>query len=293
MIHATSLIASWLKQHGAAERSFGRALQRYFAEQADRTAETIRENFPGALPFPSQMPLIFDANAEHEKLRPIVRRNLAGLLIVGAKAEAQAVQRRLEGKAYGDDFADVDLPPETLAGLRRALDELEGQDYWKKIQSETEANLTSIIEQAIIDKADNYQLGMRIREHLGGMPANKRAQKIARTETTGAMNAGHFAYMDSLIEEGIVTGKEWNAIGDSDCRDSHAALSGKVVPAREMFIVGSSPAPHPGHWSLPAKERVNCRCVVLSVFSGTAFDVGIPDGEDVDVNGAAAAYGNV
>ena len=260
-------VADWIKTHTAAERSFGKALHKYFAEQADRIADAIGENFSGALPSPEQVRLIFDANAEHEKLRPIVRRNLAGLLLTGAHAEAQALQRRREAKAYEDDLADLELPPETLAGLRRALDELEQQDYWRNIQAETETNLRAIIEQAIKDKASNYKLGMLIREHLGGMPANKRAQKIARTESTGCLNAGHMAYAESLIDEGIVTAKEWSSIGDDDCRDSHAALNGTKVPARADFIVGSSPAPFPGHWALPARERINCRCVVLSVLA--------------------------
>ena len=65
-------VADWIKTHTAAERSFGKALHKYFSEQADRIADAIGENFPGALPSPEQVPLIFDANAEHEKLRPIV-----------------------------------------------------------------------------------------------------------------------------------------------------------------------------------------------------------------------------
>ncbi len=26
------------------------------------------------------------------------------------------------------------------------------------------------------------------------------------------------------------------------------------------FSVGGSPAPYPGHWGLPAWQRINCRC---------------------------------
>jgi hypothetical protein len=259
---------TWLKNHGAAERSFGRALRLFFQQQADRIADAIGENFPGGPPSPDQTSLIFRADDEHELLRPIIKRNLAGLLLTGARAEARrAAQSRRDGKAF-DDFDDMpDLPPETLAGLRRALSELEQQDYWRAIQDETEAQLTKIISDAIEERLGTYAIGMRIREHLGGIAANKRAQKIARTESTGAMNSGHMAFAEELIADGIVTGKEWSSILDNDCRESHAALNGKVVPARGMFIVGSSPAPHPGHWSLPARERVNCRCVVLSVFS--------------------------
>lgn len=272
MIHAASLTAKWLKQHSAAERSFGRALHKYFAEQADRIAKAIGENFPGALPSPDQLPLIFRADDEHARLMPIVRRNLSGIMIMGARAEQRAA-RHLTGSKAADDA--LDLPEITRQGIRRALDELEQQDYWLNIQSETETNLRAIIDQAVDDKLGNYQLGMLIREHLGGFAANKRSQRIARTETTGAMNAGHLAYDEELINEGIVTMKEWSSVLDDDCRESHAALDGTKVPARADFIVGSSPAPHPGHWSLPAKERVNCRCTVLSVLA----DEFMPDGE--------------
>lgn len=254
----------WLKSHGSAERSLGRALRVYFADQGERVVDAIRENFPGALPSPDQLPLIFRADAEHARLMPIVRRNLGQIMLIGARAEQRAA-RHLTGFKAADDA--LDLPEITRQAIRTALDELEQQDYWRNIQSETEKNLREIIEQAIDDKLGNYQLGMLIREHLGGMPANKRAQKIARTETTASLNAGHAAYDESLVENGILTAKEWSSIVDDSCRETHAALDGVKVPARANFIVGSSPAPFRGHWSLPGKERINCRCVSISVLA--------------------------
>jgi hypothetical protein len=257
---------SWIVQHFRAERFFARALKQFFSEQAGRIAAVVRENFPSGVS-PDQTPLIVNIHQEHERLQPIVRRNLSGLLIMGARTEQRAVQRRLEGKAYEDDLRDLDLPPETLAGLRRALDELEQQPYWLAIQSETETNLRAIIEQGIEDKLSNYSIGMLIRQELGGMAANKRAQRIARTESTGCLNAGHVAYMATLEATGEIVGRQWEAIGDGDTRPAHSALQNVVVPTWQPFNVGGYPAPYPGHWSLPAAQRVNCRCTVLAAFN--------------------------
>jgi hypothetical protein len=58
---------------------------------------------------------------------------------------------------------------------------------------------------------------------------------------------------------------QWLTIGDNDVRAEHAALSGNVVAPRADFSVGGSPAPYPGHWELPAGQRINCRCTTISV----------------------------
>jgi hypothetical protein len=47
-----------------------------------------------------------------------------------------------------------------------------------------------------------------------------------------------------------------------------ARLFGESIAVRESFIVGGHPAPYPGHWSLPAQERANCRCTHLGAFAG-------------------------
>ncbi len=110
-------------------------------------------------------------------------------------------------------------------------------------------------------------MSVRIREQLGGFDARKRAKKIARTETTMGLNAGHEAEREELVAEGLVSGKQWLTIGDSDVRAEHAALSGNVVAPRADFSVGGSLAPYPGHWGLPAGQRINCRCTTISVLA--------------------------
>ena len=66
---------------------------------------------------------------------------------------------------------------------------------------------------------------------------------------------------------GAIIGKKWVAITDNDTRSTHEAVNGVTVQPRDSFLVGESYTPYPGHWSLPAKERVHCRCTTISAFS--------------------------
>ena len=97
-------------------------------------------------------------------------------------------------------------------------------------------------------------------------PKRKRALMIARTETTGALNAGHEAARLDLYEAGLIIGKEWLTIGDRRVRRSHQALAGKVAVPKEMFSVGGFPAPWRGYCGLPGDQRIRCRCTTVSVF---------------------------
>ena len=50
---------------------------------------------------------------------------------------------------------------------------------------------------------------------------------------------------------------------DNDTREDHVEANGQVVGPGAMFVVGGEEAPYPGHWSLSAQERINCRCTIL------------------------------
>jgi hypothetical protein len=99
-----------------------------------------------------------------------------------------------------------------------------------------------------------------------GYDAKIRAMAIARTEVTGAFNAGHDATYRALAADGLISGKTWLATLDGDARETHARNHEKTVPADGEFDVGGHSAPYPGHHKLPAKERVRCRCTTVAAF---------------------------
>lgn len=257
--------ALWLRAHAAGERSFSKAMTDYFRSLAARIADALT-NFDEITP--AVVPLVFRPADEAERLRPIVRRHLSGLMALGVRQELAGIEARRDARKAADDLFSMDIPQAMLARIRQALAELEQQPYWLDLQRETEARLVEIILQGIEEGVGNYRIGMNIREHLGGKPANRRAQRIARTEVTGALNAGHQAAYDELADSGELRGKEWLTIGDSDVRQSHQALSNQVVGARENFNVGGYEAPYPGHWSLPPEHRIHCRCTTVAALFG-------------------------
>ena len=75
------------------------------------------------------------------------------------------------------------------------------------------------------------------------MEASKRAQRIVRTETSAALNAGHQVEVDVLEAAGLPVIKTWTAVGDRDVRDSHAAMDGVQVRGKENFNLGRASCP--------------------------------------------------
>lgn len=86
-----------------------------------------------------------------------------------------------------------------------------------------------------------------------------RAERIARTETCGAYNAG-------AIDAGFAEGqsvKVWMATGDDRTRDDHLAAAGSCVPIADRFTVGGEALMMPGDPQGPAHQIINCRCTVV------------------------------
>lgn len=86
------------------------------------------------------------------------------------------------------------------------------------------------------------------------------------TGNTGHMlNAGHMESIRQVEEEtGLAIGKTWISVFGSTTRDSHAAVSGTTVGREENFTLGGVQVPHPSHWRLPAGDRCNCQCTIIS-----------------------------
>ena len=94
-----------------------------------------------------------------------------------------------------------------------------------------------------------------------------RGERIARTETLKAMNAGKVEGMAQLIDSGKVEAKNvtkiWSSSGDKRVRDTHAAMDGQQKKTDEPFVSpNGAQLMHPLDSSLGAgaDEIVQCRC---------------------------------
>lgn len=272
----------WLRQHGRGERALARVFRDYFQDQARRVARAVSQ---AGSPSPSLAALVFDLQREHRLLMARLGPPLLRLIVAGAidtqdslpALDAPAKAWDSDYQSWLDDYDDViaefvpgglQLPPDVVARIKVAWSELEAAPYWPSIQRETLVRLTDILDDVMISSGQwtERDLSKYIERLLGGSHAKLRAARIARTETTGAMNAGHQASIEAAAESGLIEAKSWLAILDDRVRETHAALSGTRAPVNGDFDVGGNAAPYPGFWGLPAGQRVNCRCVIIAEF---------------------------
>jgi len=86
-----------------------------------------------------------------------------------------------------------------------------------------------------------------------------RAERIARTEATGASN---LAFHEILRIEGFRY-KQWLSAEDERVRQTHQEAHGQVVEIHQPFIVGGYRIMYPAEPTAPPHEVINCRCTVV------------------------------
>lgn len=92
-----------------------------------------------------------------------------------------------------------------------------------------------------------------------------RARRIARTETVTAANG---AAIINAKESGLQLTKKWLSVSDNRTRPDHRNVNGTTVDIDTPFNVGGALMQQPGIRTqenglpTPAKEVVNCRCVL-------------------------------
>jgi hypothetical protein len=164
----------------------------------------------------------------------------------------------------------VDLPATVKAGIKTGIEKSLAEPYWSLVNQTTRGLLAKELQGALDNRKTLRQLTRRIRDSVfGGEVSRKRSKTIAKTETTGAMNAGADLEGKSLAADWVITGKEWLDANDVRTRTDHVDAGGQQVKADEDFTVGGESCSYPGDLRLSAKQRVHCRCARVSV---TAFD---------------------
>lgn len=139
------------------------------------------------------------------------------------------------------------------------------QDYWLKIVDTVRKDIEVTLTDAITNGWSTRRIATEIRKQHGGLYSQKRATLVARTEVGGALNSGHESGIQELEQElSMPIGKMWLSVLGTTTRRTHGEAHGQVVPSNGLFKVGAYEVPYPAHVSLPAKERCNCQCTVIS-----------------------------
>lgn len=271
----------WLKAHGAGERALARDLAGYFSDQAERIAGKLADVDNPTL---ANVAGLLDEADETAALLDVVMPHIAQLTSAGAEAILKKYRTKktasglyllkadeLGFESYDPakerdpaDYIPDSLPEYMYEGILKSLGKLEEQPYWKAIQAGTNEQISMVIGKGIEDGINGKQMAKLILKELGGDAAKTRAEAIARTETTGAMNAGHQVGYEDLAEDGLITGKTWLSVSDDRTRESHDEMNDETVGVKDKFSNGSD---YPGDPSLPAEERVNCRCTTIAAIA--------------------------
>jgi hypothetical protein len=220
---------------GALIRSSLQASETYIANVVDRLSRTATPTIPHQA---------FD----------IARVAIADEMALGSSTRATAQRLAAE---FGWD-ADATFWRGRLSDVTDRLDAvLDG--YGPVGSPQREAVRTGQIHDAVVQQLQDQRADAVQRIDRVESTWQTRSERIARTESTGAYNAG-------AIDAGIVEGagvKVWMATGDDRTRDDHLEAHGECVPMTDRFDVGGTLLEMPGDPSGPAEQVINCRCTVV------------------------------
>ncbi len=176
------------------------------------------------------------------------------------------------------------LPLEVQERISDALDKQFNQDFWEEnFGKSTRRRLANVLFRSMQEGWTLQETADFLRQDRFGIFSIDRALRIARTESTGALNGGAWIARQEAIRDGSVIGEEWNAILDARLRNTHRfangqvsfqdamgrwmvrTVSGDIIADGREFVLGDERARYPGDPKLSAANRVNCRCVSTAV----------------------------
>ena len=226
-----------------------RALIKEIAAALTRGTDRMLDVFVATRSIPAPTGLVADIEVIYKKMA------MAGIKTFGArvfdqgKAAGYAIEVKEDFDSIMERFALKYIAQEAV---RRRITNV----------SETTRNLI------IVAVKRGYENGDTLDDIVKSVRANTpikskfHAERIARTETHGAANAGA---QEAALQAGLPLRKEWNASHDENTRETHTEADGQVVGMDEMFSVGDSLMMFPGDPNGSAEEVINCRCAVSHI----------------------------
>lgn len=278
----------WLKQHAKVETRLAKVVAPFLASQRDAVVSALMDkqrSHVKATPSEYLIAELFNPAQWDEALQEVMRDELLRAMGFGATTELNSREKQME---FITISADTSLSPEILAGFRDALDGMAEHGVFRAINETTRQKIVDELEAGMLNNEDVTSLARRIYSVMGDEQNRLRALRIATTEATSALNAGHWHAQQELAREGILSGRRWLTAGDLFVRGNdpddvanHVVMDNVVVPIGRMFDLQGELAPWPGHPSLSAHQRVHCRCTAV----GEETSVSMPAAASVRRNG--------
>lgn len=179
----------------------------------------------------------------------------------------------------------VNISASSIAVAQNTMKKFFGKTFFQNINKTTRDGLRQTIINGIKNNLSTPGIAKLISSKW--LFSWKRALRIARTETTAALNVGHYTVSNNLASApgSNIRGREWVSILDQDTRKEHRVAdgqrvmqqkgtqafvvieNGKIIGNGQQFILANGErARFPGDPTLSAGQRINCRCTMINVF---------------------------
>lgn len=258
---------SWVRKLQApAERRFI-AMQRTLAEQqraevlakADEHLDRIVAEYQGRYPERNKRKLDRNADDLNSLLfDPVTWTEIFGLQ---ASAEIARMVRRAGLSAAANIGGDFEFFPLTQP-IREWVRTQAFHHYAALVNQTTLDDLRRTLYEGLSAGEGVEQIRRRINGVFRDLSTH-RARLAARTESTTALNFAADQAHEQALAQGIRIRKRWVAARDARTRPSHRSADGQLDD-EGRFAIGGHAARFPGDPALPADERINCRCTVVS-----------------------------
>ena len=158
---------------------------------------------------------------------------------------------------------NVAMPESVNKKIRKTIEQTQDSPIWMRIVQSVVNTVKRTAREAIASGA-NVALAVTM---AVASPESilDRSAGIAAVETQAAYSAGQTHAYAALVAAGRVRRRMWLSRRDAKVRETHIEADGQIVVGNNPFTVGGHKADYPCDPKLPAKERCNCRCVVVTV----------------------------
>lgn len=241
----------WLKIHARQERPFVADVKRFLDAQVKHIVSQID----------NQQEPLFNPREWDKGLIKVASPHLKMAAMTGAQ---NMLNQSANLRSYKADDVTIEMPQEVLQAIQDYLREVVQMRYWREINDTTGERLATQIQASLQAGESITQRAQRVKTALGTQ-SGPRALMIARSETSGSLNAGSMAVIKDLMDQGLATGAAWLATDDAHVRPTHWEANGQEQDDQGYFTVGGHKGQFPGDPAFPPEERCNCRCTITSV----------------------------
>ena len=253
---------SWIeKQHSPTENKLLAAAQRYLKGAAKRYGKRLKEQAKGQAPkhyvYPKKtMITSWRDLLDKAKERELLMAEIQGIWMNGWQLSGQTVLEEIFRLAKKDipDGLIFGAPELAVSEIGFSVDEIVDTSS-KVIQKTIEDGLLS---------------GWSVAEIATSISRNPRfdrasALRIARTESTRALNLGASQSFKSAAAEGIRVKKKWLPAALPNVRPAHQAL-GEMdpIPVHDQWEIDGETADSPGSFGVAGLD-INCRCTIIPI----------------------------